>query len=100
MVPCKAMVGDAEKCFEDQQKSIGSDPYGSPFGNPLPSLFCYFSPQPTASEFTAGVITPARWTTRCARGSGNPIENFVQKSYTVLRGIRHRNVAQKFDGKA
>ena len=23
-------------------KMEGLDPYGSPFGNPLPSLFCYF----------------------------------------------------------
>ena len=54
------------------------------------------------SGLSAGACPRSR-----ATGSGrrpnnlaHPIENAVQKSSTVLRGIRHRIVAQDLDGKA
>ena len=41
----ETLDGGRRRCREMFWKSMetrGSDPYGSPFGNPLPSLFCYF----------------------------------------------------------
>ena len=50
MVPLQSVFGSEAKSFVKSTKTRGPEPYGSPFGNPLPSLFDSQVSSLTASE--------------------------------------------------